>query len=56
MTKDELLKKTFSSAYEAMYALNEFLENLDADSTNENRIKYQNLRVVGNGIFEVSNV
>ena len=56
MTKEELLKKTFSSAYEAMYALNEFLENIDSNASDENRIKYQNLRAVGNRIFEVSNV
>lgn len=56
MTKDELLTKNFSSAYEAMYALNEFLENIDSNTSNENRIKYQNLRAVGNRIFEVSNV
>lgn len=52
MTKEELLKKKFSSAYEAMYALNEFLENVDSNSTNETRIKYQNLRAIGNRIFE----
>lgn len=56
MVKEELLRKNFSSAYEAMYALNEFLESLDSNSTTENRNKYQNLRVVGNRIFEVSNV
>ena len=32
MTKDELLKRKFSSAYEAMYALNDFLEKLDKTS------------------------
>ena len=53
MTKDELLKRKFSSAYEALYALNDFLEKLDKTSDNENRSKYQNLRVVGNQIFEV---
>ena len=53
MTKDELLKRKFSSAYEVMYALNDFLEKLDKTSDNENRSKYQNLRVVGNQIFEV---
>ena len=52
MTKEELLKKNFSSAYEAMYALNDFLEKLDPTSNNENRSKYQNLKVVGNRIFE----
>ena len=53
MTKEELLKKTFSSAYEAMYALNRFLDDIDKSSINENRSSYQNLRVVGNRIFEV---
>ena len=53
MTKEELLKKTFSSAYEAMYALNRFLDDIDKSSINETRSNYQNLRVVGNRIFEV---
>ena len=53
MTKEELLKKTFSSAYEAMYALNKFLDDIDKSYINETRSNYQNLRVVGNRIFEV---
>ena len=53
MTKEELLKKTFSSAYEAMYALNKFLDDIDKSSINETRSNYQNLRVDGNRIFEV---
>lgn len=56
MTKDELLKKTYSSAYEAMYALNKFLDDIDKSSIDKTRSDYQNLRAVGNRIFEVSNV
>ena len=52
MTKDELLTKNFSSAYEAMYALNEFLDNLDNSCSDQSRNNYQNLLVIGNRIFE----
>lgn len=52
MTKDELLSKTFTSAYEAMHELNKFLEDIDNSSNDEKRNDYQNLRAVGNRIFE----
>lgn len=48
MTKEVLLSTEFESAYAAMTALNAFLESLDVSS----RAKYQNLRVIGNRIYE----
>ncbi len=51
MTKDELLKTEFSSAYEAMIALSNFLNSIDA-STGDSKANYQNLRAIGNRIYE----
>ena len=51
MTKEVLLNTEFESAYEAMYALNTFLENVDASPT-DSRANYQNLRAIGNRIYE----
>lgn len=48
MTKEVLLSTEFKSAYDAMTALNAFLASLDVSS----RAKYQNLRVIGNRIYE----
>lgn len=48
MTKEVLLSTEFESAYAAMTALKTFLESLDVSS----RAKYQNLRVIGNRIYE----
>ena len=51
MTKDVLLSTEFDSAYDAMIALNVFLENIDALPT-DSRANYQNLRAIGNRIYE----
>lgn len=51
MTKDELLNTEFSSAYEAMNALNAFLESVDL-LPSDSRANYQNLRAIGNKIYE----
>lgn len=52
MSKEELLKTEFNSACDAMNALANFLDEVDNSSKREDRGKYQNLRVVGNRIFE----
>ena len=51
MTKEVLLSTEFDSAYDAMIALNVFLENVDALPT-DSRANYQNLRAIGNRIYE----
>lgn len=51
MSKEELLSTEFKSAPEAMHALAAFLDEVDK-SWEETRGKYQNLRVIGNKIFE----
>lgn len=51
MTEKELLEKTFDSAYEAMYALKEFLEEINNPFRDEKISDYQHLRVIGNRIF-----
>ena len=51
MTKEFLLNTVFSSAYQAMFALNAFLVTVDS-LPNERRANYQNLKVVGNRIYE----
>ena len=51
MTKDVLLSTEFDSAYDAMIALNVFLENIDALPT-DSRANYQNLRAISNRIYE----
>ena len=51
MTKEVLLNTEFPSAYEAMIALNTFLESI-VSLPNESRAKYQNLRAIGNRIYE----
>ena len=48
MTKEVLLSTEFKSAYDAMNALKTFLESLDVSS----RSKYQNLRAIGNRVYE----
>lgn len=52
MSKEKLLETTFSSVYEAMYALSTFLDEVDESLEEETRGNYQNLRVIGNKIFE----
>ena len=52
MSKEELLATTYESAYEAMLALVEFLREVDNSWKDETRGDYQNLRVIGNRIFE----
>lgn len=52
MSKEELLSKTYESACDAMCALEQFLQDIDNSSINENRGNYQNLRVVGNRIYD----
>jgi hypothetical protein len=51
MTKEFLLNTVFSSAYQAMFALNAFLVTVDS-LPNDSRANYQNLKVVGNRIYE----
>ncbi len=48
MTKEVLLSTEFESAYAAMTALNVFLASLDVSV----RAKYQNLKAIGNRIYE----
>lgn len=48
MTKEMLLSTEFKSAYDAMIALNVFLQSLDLSI----RGNYQNLKVIGNRIYE----
>ena len=48
MTKEFLLNTVFSSAYQAMFALNAFLVTVDS-LPNDSR---ENLKVVGNRIYE----
>lgn len=52
MSKEELLEKEFDSAYDAMYALIDFLKEIDESSLYKTRNDYQHLRVIGNRIFE----
>lgn len=52
MSKDELLSTTFESACDAMFALSDFLQDIDNSCSDETRGNYQNLRVIGNRIFE----
>lgn len=52
MSKEELLATEFDSAYDAMYALADFLRDVDSSSKDETRGNYQNLRAIGNRIFE----
>lgn len=51
MTKDFLLNTDFGSAYAAMYALIIFLNTVDESAT-DSRANYQNLKVIGNRIYE----
>ena len=51
MTKEELLRTEFSSAFDAMNALNDFLKSID-NSPNDSRGNYQNLRAIGNRVYE----
>ncbi len=48
MTKEILLSIKFESAPAAMIALNTFLESVDISV----RAEYQNLRAIGNRIYE----
>lgn len=48
MTKEVLLSTEFESAYAAMTALSAFLASLDVSV----RAKYQNLKAIGNRIYE----
>ena len=52
MSKQELLETTFDSAYDAMYALEDFFNSLDSSKEPYTRGQLQNLRVVGNRIYE----
>ena len=51
MTRQELLDKTFESAYAAMKELEDFLKEVDSSCEDENRGNHQDLRVVGTRIF-----
>lgn len=51
MTKEVLLNTEFESACQAMIALNAFLESVDV-SPDDSRAKYQNLRAIGNRVYE----
>ncbi len=50
--KEELLSQSYESACAAMYALEEFLQEVDNSLEDETRANYQNLKVIGNRIFE----
>lgn len=52
MSKEELLSTTYESACAAMYALEEFLQEVDNFWSDETRGDYQNLRAIGNRVFE----
>lgn len=52
MSKEELLETEFDSACDAMYALADFLNEVDSSSNDETRSNYQNLRAIGNRIFD----
>ncbi len=52
MSKEELLSTTYESVPDAMYALEIFLQEVDNSCSDETRGDYQNLRVIGNRIFE----
>lgn len=52
MSKEELLETEFDSAYDAMYALADFLQEVDNSWQDENRSNYQHLRAIGNRIFD----
>ena len=52
MSKEELLTTEFDSACDAMYALDNFLQEVENSSEDESRGNYQHLRVVGNRIFD----
>ncbi len=51
MTKEVLLNTEFESAHDAMCALNTFLENVNV-STTDSQANYQELRAIGNRIYE----
>ena len=52
MSKEELLSTTYESASDAMHALEKFLQEVDNSWSDETRGDYQNLRAIGNRIFE----
>lgn len=49
-TRKELLSTPFSSAFAAMKALEDFLQEVDSSWKDETRAKHQDLRVIGNMI------
>lgn len=52
MSKEELLETEFDSAYDAMHALSQFLQEVDSSLEDESQGNYQHLRVIGNRIFD----
>lgn len=52
MSKEELLETKFESACAAMQALEEFLQDVDNSWKDETRADYQNLKAIGNRIYE----
>lgn len=52
MSKEELLKTEFDSACAAMQALEDFLQDIDNSRVNDSRGNYQNLKVIGNRIYD----
>ena len=53
ITLRDLIKGiVMSSANDAMYALADFLNEVDSSSNDETRSNYQNLRAIGNRIFD----
>lgn len=52
ISKEELLACTYPSAYEAMHALEQFLQDIESSWSDEGRGNYQHLKVIGNRIYE----
>lgn len=52
LSKEELLACTYASACEAMYALEQFLQDIDSSWEDEGIGNYQHLKVIGNRIYE----
>lgn len=52
MSKEELLKTEFDSACAAMQALEDFLLDIDNSHESDSRANYQNLKVIGNRIYD----
>lgn len=52
MTLEQLLATIYKSPCDAMYELENFLNEIDKSISDENRGDYQHLKVIGNQIFE----